>query len=215
MQHSIRRIKSGIIWSAIDSFGNQALNLGVTLILAKILGPHAYGLVAMLTIFIAIASVFVTSGFNSALIRKIDRNESDYSTTFYFSVLMSLLCYALLFIASPYIAQFYDRPELTLLTKLIALIIIIEALAIVPRTKLSVSLDFKLLAKANLIALLFSGIVALYMALNGFGVLALVGQQLTRALVSVIVYIYRHRGFQENHFLKLHLESYLDLDQSY
>lgn len=187
MQHNKQQIKSGFIWSAIDSFGNQALGLAISLILANQLGPSAFGLVAMLTIFIAIAGVFVNSGFNSALIRKIDRNERDYSTTFYFSLAMSFFCYLLLFIASPYIASFYSQPDLTLLTKVIAIAIVIDTLAIIPRTKLSVALDFKSQAKANLVALLISGSVALIMAFNSYGVWALVGQQLTRAIVSVTI----------------------------
>ncbi|MHA2769955.1 lipopolysaccharide biosynthesis protein [Vibrio harveyi] len=186
MQHNKKQIKSGFLWSAIDSFGNQALSLGISLTLANQLGPSAYGLVAMLTIFIAIAGVFVNSGFNSALIRKTDRNERDYATTFYFSLGMSLVCYLLLFIVSPFIAQFYAQPELTLLTRVIAIAIVIDTLAIIPRTKLSVALDFKSQAKANLAALLASGSVGLYMAFNEYGVWSLVGQQLTKAIISVI-----------------------------
>ncbi|BEI22387.1 lipopolysaccharide biosynthesis protein [Vibrio fluvialis] len=186
MQHSKRQIKSGFLWSAIDSFGNQALGLAISLILANRLGPSAYGLIAMLTIFIAISGVFVNSGFSSALIRKVDRNESDFSTTFYFSLLMSLVCYLILFLASPYISLFYGQPELKLLTKVIALAIVVDTLAIIPRTKLSVSLDFKSQAKANFFALFISGGVALYMAFNNLGVWALVSQHLIRSIVNAV-----------------------------
>ncbi|MFS1423636.1 lipopolysaccharide biosynthesis protein [Shewanella sp. 10N.286.48.B5] len=185
MGHSSQQIKSGFIWSALDSFGNQAIGLVISLTLANLLGPSAYGLVAMLTIFIAIAAVFVNSGFNSALIRKVDRNEKDYSTTFYFSFAVSIICYLLLFFCAPLIADFYEQPELTLLTRVIALVIIIQTLAVIPRTKLTVEINFKSQAKANVVALVCSGTVGLIMAFNGYGVWSLVFQQLTNAIISV------------------------------
>ncbi|WP_102543158.1 lipopolysaccharide biosynthesis protein [Vibrio breoganii] len=188
MNHSKKQIKSGFIWSALDSFGNQAIGLIVSLILANILGPAAYGLVAMLTIFMAIASVFVNSGFNSALIRKATRTEKDYSTTFYFSFSVSVICYSLLFFCAPLIANFYEQPELIPLTRVIALNIIIHSFAIIPRTKLTVALNFKSQAKANIVAVVCSGTVGLVMAFNDYGVWSLVFQNITSATVSVIMF---------------------------
>ncbi|MDN3652647.1 lipopolysaccharide biosynthesis protein [Thalassotalea ponticola] len=182
--HDKQQIKKGFFWSALDSIGNQALGLVVSLTLANILGPSAYGLVAMLAIFIAIANVFVNSGFSAALIRKIDRNEADFATTFYFSLVVSLICYALLFISAPYIAEFYEQPELVELTRILALNIIVATFGIIPRTKLTVALDFKKQAKCNVISLVLGGGVALYLAVSGYGVWALVGQQLTSMLVN-------------------------------
>ncbi|MEZ9786623.1 lipopolysaccharide biosynthesis protein [Vibrio breoganii] len=187
MRNSKKQIKTGLIWSALDSFGNQSIALVISLVLANLLGPSVYGLVAMLTIFIAIASVFVNSGFGSALIRKVDRNEKDYATTFYFSLGVSAVCYLLLFFSAPLIASFYKQPELVSLTRAIALTIIIQTFAIIPRTKLSVTLDFKSQAVANFIAMLCSGTLGLILALNNYGVWALVTQQLTNATISVIM----------------------------
>ncbi|MEZ9977135.1 lipopolysaccharide biosynthesis protein [Vibrio breoganii] len=187
MRNSKKQIKTGLIWSALDSFGNQGIALVISLVLANLLGPSVYGLVAMLTIFIAIASVFVNSGFGSALIRKVDRNEKDYATTFYFSLGVSAVCYLLLFFSAPLIASFYKQPELVSLTRAIALTIIIQTFAIIPRTKLSVTLDFKSQAVANFIAMLCSGTLGLVLALNNYGVWALVTQQLTNATISVIM----------------------------
>lgn len=185
--HDKQAIKSGFIWSALDSLGTQAIGLVISLILANILGPSAYGLIAMLAIFMAIASVFVNSGFSSALIRKTDRSEADFSTTFYFSLAVSIGCYTLLFLSAPYIAQFFAQPELTLLTRVIALTIIINTFGTIPRVKLSVSLNFKTQAKCNLIALVVSGSLALVLAYLGFGVWALVAQQLLLVLVNVLM----------------------------
>lgn len=185
--HTKQQIKSGFTWSALDSFGNQAIALVISLTLANLLGPSAYGLVAMLAIFIAIAGVFVNSGFNAALIRKIDRNQKDYATTFYFSLAVSIICYGILFVSAPLIANFYEQPELINLTRVISLVIVIQVFAIIPRTILTVSLNFKSQAKANITALFCSGIVGLTMALQDYGVWALVLQQLTNAMVSVVM----------------------------
>jgi teichuronic acid exporter len=185
--HDKQQIKKGFIWSALDSLGTQAIALIISLTLANILGPSAFGLVAILIILIAIANVFVNSGFNVALIRKLDRNEADFSTTFYFSLVVSIVCYALLFFCAPYIAQFYQQPELTLLTRVIALTVIINAFAAIPRVKLTVNLDFKTQAKCNLIAIVASGFVAFILAYLDYGVWALVVQQIILAIVNVLL----------------------------
>lgn len=185
--HDKKKIRSGFIWSAIDSLGTQAISLVISLTLANLLGPAAFGLVAMLTIFMAIANVFVNSGFSSALIRKTDRSEADFATTFYFILFVSIGCYVLLFISAPYIAQFYQQSELILLTRVIALTIIINTFAAIPRVNLAVSLNFKTQAKCNLIALIVSGTAALILAYLNYGVWALVGQQLILAFVNVLM----------------------------
>lgn len=181
------KIKSGFIWSALDSFGAQLIGLAISLTLAKLLGPSAFGLVAILTIFIAIANVFVNAGFSQALIRKLDRNEVDFSTTFYFSLAVSIICYISLYCLAPYISDFYQEPQLTSLTRFIAFVIIINAFSVIPKVKLSVDLNFKTQAKCSLVSLLVSGSLALYLALNGYGVWALVAQQITLALVNVLM----------------------------
>ncbi|QYJ98949.1 lipopolysaccharide biosynthesis protein [Shewanella alkalitolerans] len=187
MRHNKQQVKSGLVWSAIDSFGNHGIGLVITLTLANILGPSVYGLVAMLAIFIAIANVFVNSGFSSALIRKTDRNEKDYATTFYFSLVVSLIFYGILFLAAPFIAKFYNQPELIVLTRIIALTIVINSFAIIPRTKLVVALNFKKQAKANFVALIISGSAGLTMAFYGFGVWTLVAQQLLLVFIGVFM----------------------------
>lgn len=185
--HDKKKIKSGFIWSALDSLGTQAIALVISLTLANILGPSVFGLVAMLSIFIAIANVFVNSGFGSALIRKIDRTEADFATTFYFSFAVSIACYALLFFCAPHIAQFYQQPELTLLTRVISLTIIINTFSMIQRVKLTVNLDFKIQAKCSLIALAVSGTLALILAYLDYGVWALIYQQLALSFVRVLM----------------------------
>ncbi|EOD8960495.1 lipopolysaccharide biosynthesis protein, partial [Providencia stuartii] len=181
-----QKTTSGLKWSAIERLATQAIQLVVMLVLARMLGPQAFGLIGMLAIFIAVSQVFVDSGLSSALIRKLDRTELDYSTAFYFNIAIALVCYLILYISAPYIADFYKQPELTSLTRVLALVIIINALAIIQRTKLSINMDFKTQAKASLAAVCISSIVAFTMAYYGFGVWSLVGQTITYTLCNVI-----------------------------
>lgn len=185
--HDKKKIKSGFIWSALDSLGTQAIALATSLVLANILGPAVFGLIAMLAIFIAVANVFINSGFNAALIRKTDRDESDFATTFYFSLGVSIGCYLLLFFCAPYIAQFYQQLELTTLTRVIALVVVINTFSAIPIVKLSVSLNFKTQAKCNFIALTCSSLLALALAYFDHGVWALVAQQLALAIINVLM----------------------------
>lgn len=185
--HDKKKIKSGFIWSALDSLVTQGGALVIGLILANLLGPKVFGLVAMLTIFMAIANVFVNSGFDVALIRKLDRSEDDFATTFYFSIAISIACYLLLFFCAPYIAQFYQQPELSLLTRVIALTIILNTFGIIPKVNLAVDLNFKIQTKCNLIALASGSSVALILACLDYGVWALVAQQLTLSFVNVLM----------------------------
>ncbi|WP_351189665.1 lipopolysaccharide biosynthesis protein [Shewanella sp. TB4-MNA-CIBAN-0142] len=185
--HDKQQLRSGFIWSAIDSFGNQAIGLVISLILANFLGPSVYGLIAMLAIFIAIANVFVNSGFGTALIRKIDRNQSDFATTFYFSLAVAVICYLLLYIIAPYISDFYNQPELTYLTRVLGLIIVINTFTIIPRVLLTVKLNFKAQAMCNITSLICSGTMALSLAYLDYGVWALVGQQMTSAFINTIM----------------------------
>ena len=187
MEHNKKQIKSGFLWSALDSFGNQGVGLIISLTLANMLTPSDYGITAMLAIFINISGVFIDSGFCAAITRKFDRNEKDYATTFYFSFLMSIIFYVLMVISGPYIASFYGQPQLVNIIPVISLTLIINVLGIIPNTKITVSLNFKSYAKANLASLIISGIIAIVLALNNFGVWALVYQQVLSCLIRVVI----------------------------
>lgn len=182
-----QKTTNGLKWSAIERIVTQAIQLIVMLILGRILGPEAFGLVGMLGIFIAISQTFVDSGFSSALIRKQDRSEADYATTFYFNIGVSLSCYILLFVCSPYIANFYHQPELINLTRILGIVILVNSFAIVQRTRLTVVMDFKTQAKASLFSVSCSTIIAFILAYYNFGVWALVGQTLSSAIFNVIL----------------------------
>ena len=118
MSNSIKQqAVKGVMWSAVERFSVQGIQFVLTIIIARLILPSEYGLIAMLSIFLAIAQTFVDSGFSNALIQKKDRTEVDFSTVFYFNILISLVVYGVLFITAPYIASFYGEPELVAVTR--------------------------------------------------------------------------------------------------
>lgn len=183
----------GMAWSAIGTFSSQAISFVIGIILARILMPSDYGLIGMLAIFFAISQLFVESGFSNALIQKINRTETDYSTIFYFNILVSLAFYFILFFIAPFIAQFYDVPELTLLTRILSLNILLGSLAIVQQARLKILLDFKTPALITMFSVAISGSVGVFMAYSGFGVWALVAQSLSSSTVTTLLLFYFNR----------------------
>ncbi len=177
----------GTVWSSIERFSVQGVAFIVMIIMARILTPDDYGLVAMLTIFIAISQSLVDSGFSNALIRKQDRDETDNSTVFYFNIGVGIILYLILFFCAPLIARFYDEPILTPITRVISLSVLINSFVVVQRALLTSAIDFKTQAKASMSAAIISGIVGISMAYTGFGVWSIVWYQLTNLSVNVIL----------------------------
>lgn len=176
----------GVIWSAIEQFSVQGVQFLMGIFIARLLLPSEYGLIAMLSIFLAVSYTFVDSGFGSALIQKQNRTQSDFSTVFYFSFAISLICYLILYLAAPYIAEFYHEPRLLSITRIISLTVIINSLGIIPRSRFSITLNFKTTAKASLLAVLISGAVGVVLAYNGYGVWALVTQALVNSFLTTL-----------------------------
>lgn len=182
------KTKKGLQWSALERFLTQGIQLAITLYLARLLGPTAFGLVGMLAVFIAIANVFVDSGFTSALIRKTDRTESDLVTAFYYNIAMAGLCYFALYISAPLVADFYQQAELQTLLRILGLAVLINAFTLIPRVKLNVAMDFKTQAKISVLSVLISGPTAIILAINGHGVWALVAQTLLNASCATFLF---------------------------
>ncbi|WP_426578383.1 lipopolysaccharide biosynthesis protein [Xenorhabdus stockiae] len=203
-----QKTTSSLKWSAIERLATQIVQLAVMLVLARMLGPHAFGLIGMLAVFIAVSQVFVDSGLSSALIRKLDRTELDYSTAFYFNITVAFACYILLYFGAPYIADFYKQPELTSLTRVLALVVIVNSFAIIQRTKLSIKMDFKTQAKASLTAVTISSLVAFCLAHYDLGVWSLIGQTLTYTSCNVLFLNILHRWLPK---LNFSLESFKHL----
>lgn len=188
MSDSIKhQVVKGVMWSAIERFSVQGIQFVLTIIIARLVLPSDYGLIAMLNVFLAIAQVFVDSGFSNALIQKKDRTETDFSTVFYFNIFISIVFYLLLYFGAPYIASFYKEPDLSPITRWIGLNIVIAGFSIVQRAKLTINVDFKRQAKASLIAVLISGIMGILLAYKGWGVWALVIQSLSNSLLNTLL----------------------------
>lgn len=176
----------GVGWSAADAFLGRGITFLVGIVLARLLTPSEYGLIGIATIFISVLDTIVDSGFSQAIIRKKDANNEDYNTMFITNMVLSVLMFAVLFFCAPVIAKFFNRIELVSLTRVMGVVIIINAFSITQNTLLIKRIDFKTKAKASVIASLLSGLLGIAMAFMGFGVWALVGQQLSKQLINTI-----------------------------
>lgn len=153
-----------VLWSAVERFSVQGVQFVLTIVIARLVSPSDYGLIAMLGIFIAIAQTFIDSGFSNALIQKQQRTETDFSTVFYFNIVVGITVYLLFYLCSPYIASFYNEPELDIIAKVVGLNLIISAFSVVQRAKLTIALNFKLQALISLSSVLISGITGICLA---------------------------------------------------
>lgn len=178
---------SGVKWTALEQFSTQAITFVLSIILARLLDPTDYGTIGVLSIFMAVSGTFIDSGFGQALIRKTDCKEEDYSTILYFNMAVSLLCYIILFICSPLIASFFNIPILSSIVKVYCLTLVINAIGTVPRTRLTKNLEFKSIAKINVLSTIFSGVIGVTLAYAGLGVWALVWQAVLSGIFSNII----------------------------
>ena len=198
----------GIGWSFADSILGQGISFIVGLVLARLLSPDEYGLIGIITIFISVFNGIVDSGFSNALIRKNNATDKDYNTMFLVNMGISVILFVVMFLCAPFIARFFGRTELTDLCRVMGIIIIINALSIVQNTSLSKRLDFKTKTKASFISSIISGIVGIVMAYSGYGVWALVGQQISRQLLNTICLWIFNRWFPNFTFS---IESFQDM----
>lgn len=197
----------GVIWSSIDRFSAQGIQFLFSILIARLLVPEDYGVVAMLNIFLAVSQTFIDSGFSTALVRKVDRTETDFSTVFYFNIVVAVIFYFALFFSASAIANFYSTPLLESITKVVALNLIVGSLSGIHSAKLSIAIDFKSKAKISIVTTLLTGVVGLWMAYSGYGVWALVVQSvfsvfLRTALLWIIVkwrpqLVFSWRSFKE------------------
>ena len=181
------KTKKGLAWSMIERFATQGVQFLFGIILARLLSPDDYGVIAMPLVFLAIAQCIIDSGFSTALIRKPELTEDDLSTAFYFNIGIGILCYAVLFFTSPLIADFYHTPILSSLLKVTALAVLFNPLCAVQQAILTRKIDFKTQAIVSFSGAVVSGIVGLYMAYNGFGVWSLVFQQVGGYVMRTIL----------------------------
>lgn len=183
-----QKAQSGIAWSAIQKYSALGIQFIAGIILARLLSPHDYGCIGMLSIFMVLAETFIDSGFGSALIQKKNPSQEDYSTIFFWNIGVAILMYVLLFAFAPAISRFYDTPLLCPVLRVQGIILIIYAFNIVQRNQLKKKLNFKVLSIITITTSIISLLVTVYLAFKGFGVWALVTQNIITAAIPAIAF---------------------------
>ena len=182
------KIFKGAIWSVIEKLSVQIISFVLGIVLARILNPSEYGTFGLLIVFITISQVFIDSGFSQALIQNQKRNEHDISTVLTFNIIVALICYLVLFVCAPFVADFYEISELKNLLRVVAISLIVNSFFTVPSTLLTIEMNFRKIAKITFASTLISGILAIIAAYIGFGVWSLVIQVLVKGIISTILF---------------------------
>jgi len=183
---------NALTWTTIDRFGQQIVQVVIGLVLARLLSPEDYGLIGMVMIFIALSSVLIDGGFGQALIRKENANQTDYSTIFFLNLGISIFLYTILFLLAPLIARFFKQPQLILVSRVLFIAIIFNALYFIQYVIIIKEVAFKILAKVNISSTFISGAIGIFLAIKGTGVWALVIQQISYHMFRLVLfYIYR------------------------
>ncbi len=180
------KVLSGLFWKALENGGVQLVQLIISLILARLLGPERYGTISLLLVFIAIANVFIQTGFQTSLIQKRQVDDLDYSSVFYLSLGVAAILYGLIFAGAPAVAAFYQDPELKPMLRVLALMIFFGAVVSVQTAIVSRKMEFRKMCIASLLATCLSGIAGVIGAYNGFGTWSLVIQQLGNQFLLMI-----------------------------
>lgn len=181
---------SGVIWTSIERFGTYFVQLIIGIIIARMLSPDDFGIIGMTAIFMAIANTLLDSGFGNALIQNRERNETDYSTAFYFNIIVGIILYFILYLTSPLIAGFYKTPILTPVCRVIGFSLILNSLTISQTAKLTAEFKFKELSFTTIITQIATGIIAIVAAYYGAGVWALVLQNVSSCLLRIFLIEY-------------------------
>lgn len=181
------KVISGLFWKLMERGGVQGIQFIVQIVLARVLLPSDYGLISLLTIFISVSNVFIQTGFGTSLIQKKEIDEVDYSSVFYLNLLASVVVYIVLFFAAPYISNFYNEPQLTSVLRVLSIILFFGAINSVQNAVVSRTMQFKRFFYSSLGGIIISGIIGIGMAYAGFGVWALVSQQLSNQLIITII----------------------------
>jgi O-antigen/teichoic acid export membrane protein len=179
---------SGILWNLFEKIFVQGGSFVINIVLARLLSPDDYGIIGMLTIFIALSQIFIDSGFSRALVQKQNRSETDFSTVFFFNILISAFIYIILFITAPLIAEFYRVPILLQLMRVLFLVIIFNSLIVVQNARLMIEMNFKKIAQVNFVSVIISGIISIIAAYNNFGVWSLVIQSIARSIINAALF---------------------------
>lgn len=197
-----QQTKKGLYWKFAEQFANYGMNFIIGIVMARLLSPSDYGITALPAVFIAVAGVFANAGFSTAMIRKPNLTEHDLSTAFYYSTIVGIICYLLLFFASPWIAEFYNTPVLEPLMRVTALSFIYGPLGTPQNIILQRRLDFKTPAKISVVCRIISGIIGIAMAFYGYGVWALTISHMFAGIVGLCINVYVVRWFPKTGWSK-------------
>lgn len=181
------QIIHNFLWRLAERTGAQLISFVVTIVLARLLEPEAYGTVALITVFVSILQVFVDSGFGSALIQKKEADDVDFSTVFYFNIFLCIVLYAALFAAAPWIAGFYDDAVLTSMIRMLGIVILISGVKNIQQAYVSRTMQFKRFFWATLSGTLISAMIGIIMAYCGFGAWALIMQNLSNMMIDTLI----------------------------
>lgn len=184
------KVISAFRWSFIERSLYQIIHFSFSIIIARLLDPSHFGLIGMISIFIAISTLIIDGGYGHAIIRDNNAKNKEFSAVFFFNIFISCSLYLVLFITAPYIASFYEEPSLKAIIRIISLTIITNSFCIVQDSILIKELKFKKISFINIGSIIVSGIVSISVALSGGGVWALVFQQLSLSIVKVFLYWY-------------------------
>lgn len=202
------KIVNSLFWVAVEKFGYSGIYFVSTLILARLLTPTDYGMIGVLAIFISFSQMLVESGLGGALVKKEQVSKEDYNTIFTFNIGCSIILYIILFVASPYIAHFYKNEQLNTITRVVGLNIIFSALTLTQRVHLIRELQFRKQSLISIFALFISVAFSIFIAYKGFGVWALVFQQLFYNIFYFLFVLYVVQFKPKLQFVK---ESFKDL----
>jgi O-antigen/teichoic acid export membrane protein len=181
---------NGFLWAFIEQTGGQIVNFLVNIILARMLFPNDFGVLGILYVFITIGNVLVDGGMKTSIIRKSDVTEKDYSSVFYANILFSHIIYLIIFFCAPFIADFYQNQELTMLLRVFSLTILFQAFIFVQSAILTKNFEFKKQAKMKMPSIILSSLIGLILALNNYGVWSLVWMYLTQTIFWVLSHWY-------------------------
>ncbi|WP_432709920.1 lipopolysaccharide biosynthesis protein [Pedobacter sp.] len=179
---------SGLTWNFAQQFSVQLIGFGVTIILARILLPAEFGLIAMLTVFIAVGNSLLEGGLTSSLIRSSNLGQADYSTVFFFNLVGSVILYVIVYLCAPLISSFYNQDALSLILRIYALEFIVNAFFSVQNARLTKEMNFKIQMKIQVPAVLVGGFFGVFLALNGYGVWSLVWMGLFQSFLSTVMH---------------------------
>lgn len=197
-----KQTKKGLYWQFLNQFSNYGIQFIIGIFMARLLSPEDYGITALPAVFMAVAGIFAEAGFGTAMVRKPELTEEDLATSFYYSMAVGIVCYILLFFASPWIADFYNVPVLTPLIRITALGFIYGPIGTPQNIILKRRLDFKTPTKIGVICRIISGIIGITMALYGFGIWALAISGMVAGFIGLLMNCYVVRWYPKTGWSK-------------